>query len=213
MRNYTEEFLFKFWVIVRPAIFIFLTTIFIIYSIDNLLGQTFYYPALDVLYKLELNNNVCGNSCNSQSIANLICCCDEQGISFGPDGNLYTLGYTGSSPPYVTEIHITDTLDPSICTLIFSSPPNFPFMEGFVSVGGGIFYTMEWYFAMSDLLYRWDTNAGTITSIGSTGYFCHSDLTMAGGQIYYETRNISLNTNSIVRLDTLNPANSEIVVS
>ena len=126
------------------------------------------------------------------------------GLSFGPDGKLYGLLYA--------DIYEIDPVTGSYGSPIFSGPSNFQNTTGFVSVGGGIFYSASNNFTPSDIIWEWDTNAGTVTSIGGTGHIPKGEMAIAWGTIYYSVDSDAFNMNGILALDVANPANSQIVV-
>src|SRR4030095_5374904 len=98
-------------------------------------------------------------------------------------------------------------------TLIFTSPDFLPTMFGVLSVGSGIFYSLPWGLADSDLVYRWDINTGIIAPIGATGFNAAGEMTISNGIIYYVSDDVFSSQWSIIHLDTLNPTNSEVVIS
>ncbi len=129
----------------------------------------------------------------------------DSGLSFDPNGNLY--GLSGHS------IYQIDILTGSFGTPIFTGPSSLPSMFGFVGVGNGIFFSKPWPPDLSDLIYRWDIHAGTVSVLGATGYIGENEMTMSGGEIYYGAINVIPGMRSIIRLDTLTPSNSTVVVS
>src|SRR5688572_5276977 len=116
-------------------------------------SQIFYLPGNPEFRKVELNNNNnCG--CSIEFIAQ-----DDGGnggISFSPEGNLFEIGWTTNN----STIYEIDTLNGS-WSGIFTSLNPLPHMTGFVAVGNGIFYTSTNAIENSDIIYRWDINAGT----------------------------------------------------
>jgi hypothetical protein len=68
----------------------------------------------------------------------------------------------------------------------------------------------------SDVLYKWDISAGTVTAIGSTGFTQSGnetgEMAMQGGKIYRIFKNVIPQMYSIVEIDTLVPSDSHIVV-
>jgi len=168
--------------------------------------QSYYMATQGVLKKIELNFDECG-ACNIEVIGPT----GHYGssISFDPNGKLYYLDFSVTQP-YIYEV---DLLSGNEGAPIFAGPTNLNFMFGFVSAGGGIFYSIPWFPASSDLVYKWDINTGSVLSIGNTGYFGDGDMAMAWGNIYYQVKNVIPNMNSILLLDTTNPSNSEIVAS
>jgi len=171
---------------------------FLLYS--NLWGQIFHMTNLETLYEIQINSNYCG--CSIQPIGPTGGY--GHGISFGPDGNLYYL--------YGDVIRQADILTGNFTT-IFTGPSYLPDMSGFISAGGGIFYSMSLYLTLTDTLYRWNINSGIVTALGSTGYRSFTEMTIAEGEIYYVTEDVLPFMYTIIRLDTLSPSNSEIVVS
>lgn len=118
-------------------------------------------------------------------------------ISLDPDTNLF-----GGAP----DIYQIDTITGNL-TLVFNAPLGTQeFMEGLVSAGAGIFYSMDDP-AFGDNLYEININAATVLNLGSTGISNNSDLTLYNGQIYYR------GSLGIVRLDINNPSASELVIS
>src|SRR5687767_1218866 len=157
-------------------IFIILIGLLLVFKTHS---QIFYLPGLPEFRKVELNNDNCG--CSIEFIAQ-----DNGGsggISFSPEGNLYEIsGFDG----VIFEI---DTFT-GANSLIFSPPPPLPFMTGLVAVGNGIFYTSTMDIENSDIIYRWDINAGTVLPIGATGYNAWGEMLMFGGEIYYLANNV-----------------------
>jgi len=168
-------------------------------QIYHMVGPNGTFWMLEVASICEGSNN-----CTIQNIGP-----DAHGIlSYGPDSILYALQYHPSG----SEIYIVDPATGNAGPPIFTGPPGMDLMEGFVAVGGGIFYSIPLWFSASDLVYKWDINAGTVISIGGTGYIPKSEMTMAWGNIYYSVLNAAPNMNGILLLDISNPANSQVVV-
>ncbi|HXR81900.1 MAG TPA: hypothetical protein VN763_13315, partial [Saprospiraceae bacterium] len=144
-------------------------------SNNQLVAQTFYISG-DFLNKLELNNNLC--SCEYSTIGYINT--NSQGSTFAPDGQLYIL---------VGDTIFQADLSTAVKTVFFVGPPGLPNMYGIVCTEEGIFYTMPSNIPpISDILYKWDTNAGTVTTIGSTGFAASNgnsgELAMQGGKVY-----------------------------
>ncbi|HXR80991.1 MAG TPA: hypothetical protein VN763_08740, partial [Saprospiraceae bacterium] len=157
-------------------------------------------PIFGVLYEININSNFCG--CSIETVGPTGGYAD--GISFSPIGNLF-----GLSDESIFQIDFLT----GAYNILFTGPSSLPNMDGFISVGNGIFYSMPSYTANSDTLYRWDINGSNVNAIGSTGYRSFSDMAIADGEIYYITQDVDPSMFTIIRVDTLNPVNSEIVIS
>ncbi|MEO6131753.1 MAG: hypothetical protein ABIQ02_07885, partial [Saprospiraceae bacterium] len=181
----------------------FILAIFFLLLNNKLDSQTFYMAGYSGLKSLNLNSSECGN-CTIQALGPPGPY--GSGISFGPDNNLYYLNYEIPG----SKIYQVDISTGNFGTPIFTGPL-LDFMYGFVSVGGGIFYTKTWFPASAGILYRWDINVGTVTAVGNLPYNGNGDMTMAWGDIYYEAKSVPAGFNGIVRLDTINPGNSELL--
>ncbi|HZV69427.1 MAG TPA: gliding motility-associated C-terminal domain-containing protein [Saprospiraceae bacterium] len=153
------------------------------------------------LYSLEVNSELC-NGCALLPVGPTEV---GNGISFGPDGNLYSI--------WDESIYQIDISTGNWGIPIFTGPVSLPNMTGLVSVGGGIFYTMPWGPANSDLVYKWDIIAGTVNAIGATGFNSDGEMTISGGEIYYLSKNQPAGTRSIIHLDPVNPFNSQPVIT
>ena len=99
---------------------------------EVLRSQNFFGTGTSLtLYHVEIGSPNC--SCSLNPIVNLSGGVGEK-VTFDPDTLLY-----GGAP----DIYQIDTLTGNL-TLIFDAPFGTPeFMEGLVSVGGGIFYSMD----------------------------------------------------------------------
>src|SRR6188768_1810349 len=166
----------------------------------KLFGQTYFMPIFGVLYEININSNFCG--CSIETVGPTGGYAD--GISFSPIGNLF-----GLSDESIFQIDFLT----GAYNILFTGPSSLPNMDCFISVGNGIFYSMPSYTANSDTLYRWDINGSNVNAIGSTGYRSFSDMAIADGEIYYITQDVDPSMFTIIRVDTLNPVNSEIVIS
>ncbi|MEO8088609.1 MAG: hypothetical protein ABI763_17455, partial [Bacteroidota bacterium] len=187
------------------TIFTYLIIGFITLLNNVLFGQSFHIIGTWALTSLNLNSGECGN-CSIQTIG--LPGPDESGISFGPDNNLYYLNTIYPGPQ--SQIYQVDIATGNWGSPIFTGPV-LDHMYGFVSVGGGIFYSKTSFISSTDILYRWDINAGTVIAVGNIPYNGNSDMTMAWGEIYYEAKSVPTGFNGIVRLDTINPGNSELL--
>src|SRR5688572_1645031 len=155
-------------------------------------SQSYFSTGSHILYKIEIDDSQCGE-CSFNFVAPTTDY--PQGISFGPDTNLYY----ESSP----DLKIMDTITGN-STLYFTAPGMPPNFCGLVSVGGGIFYSMD---SQDEFLWKYDVNAGMLSMIGPTGYSAFGDLTMYNGDIYYTMQG------GIIKLDVNIPSNSSLVVS
>jgi hypothetical protein len=151
--------------------FIFLIINIPFILINNLIGQSFYITSTSIFREAQLSTENC--ECSIQTIGT---CDPTDGLSFGPDGKLYALG---AEIPGIYNIYQIDVLTGN-STIIFTAPV-FPNMFGFLSVGNGIFYSLPWGLANSDLIYRWDINSGTVVPIGSTGFHANGEMTISNG--------------------------------
>ncbi|MDZ4748490.1 MAG: hypothetical protein SH808_08385, partial [Saprospiraceae bacterium] len=85
-------------------------------------------------------------------------------------------------------------------------PLIFPqFFGGLVSIGGGLFYTIE----DSGNLLLLNTNDGSITNVGNTGHVPHGDCTLFNGKLYF----YSGQSSAIVEVDLGDIENSSVVVN
>ncbi|MBK9985023.1 MAG: gliding motility-associated C-terminal domain-containing protein [Saprospiraceae bacterium] len=200
VKYYSKAFNLNYWNGAYLSIFPLVFTFF--FFNGKLFCQDYYNPSLLTLYKININNSFC--ECNVQPIG--LTDGYDGGISFGPDGNLYYLNTT------TNQILQVDILTGNT-SIVFTGQATLPHMAGFISVGNGIFYSMGWYLNLSDTLYRWNINSGIVTAIGSTGFRSLSEMTIAGGEIYYLTKDAVPFTYSIVQLDTLTPGNSQVVLT
>src|SRR6187455_1757024 len=157
--------------------------LFLFFSNSNSsLGQSLWFGEGNTNFRVDIDEDLCQH-CET-FITGVMDCWVFEGLSFGPDGLLYGLGYTGSSTN-INSIYQIDISGTS-CTLVFDGPPGLPqHMLGLVAMGNGIFYTMSF---MSDTLYKWDVNAGSVSVVGATGYVCYGDMCIANGIIYYSSR-------------------------
>ncbi|MGB4847753.1 MAG: hypothetical protein WBP41_07515, partial [Saprospiraceae bacterium] len=189
--------------VIKIDSFIIVYLLTIILFKDKLVCQTFYLTsAPNTFYSLELNNQLCGG-CSLATVGGISYPGD--GLSFGPDGNLYLL-----APPSIYQI---DLATGNWGSPIFTCPTPIPLMTGILSVGGGIFYTMPWGNANSDLLYKWDINLGIVSVVGATGFTSEGELAMFGGEIYFQSKNQIAGTRSIIHLDPITPSNSQEVIT
>lgn len=129
------------------------------------------------------------------------------GIGCGPDGELYAMG-TSNNMDSINRTIYHFSPGSNIGDPIFTGPATLPnLMIGFIAMGNGIFYTMS---QESDLVYKWDINAGTVVIIGATGYPLWGDICTSNGAAYYISRNYGppVEDAKIINLDLANPANS-----
>ena len=166
--------------------------------------QPFYITGSLIFRKAQLNDEYCG--CTIETIGPTG---GFVGLSFSPNGILYGLGADALG---ILSIYQIDVLTGN-SSLVYSAPNSLPNMFGFLSVGNGIFYSLPWAPANSDLVYRWDTNTGIIASIGATGFHAAGEMTISNGVIYYAADDVFPPQYSIIQLDTLNPNNSNVVIS
>src|SRR5688500_13536096 len=85
---------------------------------------------------------------------------------------------------------------------------------GVASVGGGIFYALgaNWPNNTTDL-YKIDVNTGSVNNLGNLPYASSAEMTLFNGELYYAWHTIPLYyLKGIVKVDTLNPGDSELVV-
>ena len=163
-------------------------------------GQQFHMANLNTLFEININSNYC--SCDVQPIGPTFGY--TEGISFGPDGKLYYLG-----ADVIREVDLSS----GVPTILFTGPPSLPAMHGLVSVGNGMFYSLSSYLEPISSLYRWNVNANMVTDIGSLPYRSFTEMTLAFSNFYYVTQDFDPSMYSIVQLDTLNSANSNVIVS
>ena len=167
--------------------------------------QTFYISAHGPqygLYSLEIGEGGC--NCEIVFIDGVE---ENNGFNtFTPDSTLITFGTT--DPPVLNQIdYVTGEI-----TLFFDFAP-IPLPNGIgslVTLGGGIFYGMQHITPSVDILWRFDTNDGSITPVGNTGFNGSGDLALYNGEIYYYSAQPG--NSGIVRVDLLNPSNSTLVV-
>lgn len=175
--------------------------IFILFSSTSVSGQVveYVYPVTGYGFRAIIDEELC-NQCEIFGPEENLNCHITDGVSYSPEGLLYGVS---SNPSDVTLCEIE--YSPFSCTPILLAPSTIPPMMGLVAMGGDIFYTMAW---QSDILYQWDTNAGTVTIVGNTGYPCWGDMCVSSGNVYYVSRTFGPNTASIVQLNLTNPINS-----
>jgi len=178
----------------------------IIFSYQFSFCQVFHFVGIPSnLYTVEFNPSLC--NCSIGTVGSSFGW--TSGISFDPNGNLYYLSSNGINP-IISQV---DLLSGNTSAPIFTGPDYLPIMRGFVGVGGGIYFSVPWANANSDSIYRLNVNSGSVTAIGATGYRSTGEMTMANGFIYYGAEDVVPGTRSIIRLDTLVPSNSEVIVS
>ncbi|HXR80467.1 MAG TPA: SprB repeat-containing protein, partial [Saprospiraceae bacterium] len=184
--------------------YISLTIICLSNTTIDLSAQTYYVSGI-FLYDLEINDSQCACEYSTVGFVGTA----SEGSTFSPDGNLYVLGDL--------TIYQVD-LATAIRTPVFTGPSTLPDMFGIVCTANGIFYTMTSTInPPSDILYKWDLNAGIVTAVGATGFFTENsiagDLAMQGGKVYRIFKEIIPSMYSIVEIDTAVPSNSHIIVS
>jgi streptogramin lyase len=155
--------------------FRFLFTIITFLFFISLHGQAIIYdfPSATENLRVTIDESQCSH-CEPVTL-DYYDCSLGYGMSYDPAGNLFGLNFIGSSGIY--------QVDPiaATCTPVFiGSLPNGADPTGLLAVGGGIYYTMG---SSSDVLYRWDANAGTVDVVGSTGFKNYqSDICISNGQ-------------------------------
>lgn len=179
----------------------FIIFIFLISSNTNrAFGQTLWFPVGNWNFRVDVDEDLC-HHCEAYTIP-LLGCYVSGGISFGPDGLEYGIGYD------ITEINHLYQFNPDggACTWIMDGPPGLPIMGGMVAMANGIFYSMSYY---SDTLYKWDANAGTVNVVGTTGFPLFGEMCLSNGVMYYVCREtFGPYYSSIIQLDYVNPSNS-----
>lgn len=178
-------------------------------------GQTDPYFSFYIseLQRLDVDHNLC-NYCVNNEIG--YAGPNDGESTFGPNGMIYVFDQHG--PIYNTDYFRIYEVDPVTAqsTLYFDGPSGLRRFHGFVSVGNGIFYlateNWPWWNIFSDSLYRCDVNAGTVEMIGTTGKSSWGALTISEGEIYGVAFNLGDNGASILKIDTINPGNSEVVM-
>jgi hypothetical protein len=168
----------------------------LIFTLNFSRAQAIYFNA-GYYYSLEQSNS--------------FCTCDYEQLFFLPIASVHATMTTDTS--YVVEFNnqlLEIDLINGTSSLYFDFDPlNIP-DGGIVCVASGIFYMMQQGGSASDELWRLNTNDGTATIVGYTGFSPEGDLTLYNGEIYYYT-NQPGNASGIVKVDISNPANSEII--
>jgi gliding motility-associated-like protein len=171
----------------------------------NIFSQNMIGVGSFLAYQININDGLC--ECSVLEIGQT----DGYtgGITYTPDGELFFMGATMSS---YCAIYSANPSNGNLISLIMEGSNTLPGMNSFVSIGNGKFYSIPIGVSVDDV-YLWDVNAGTVVSIGSTGMNVEGELAMAGGEIYFPVVGAIPGMRSIVRLDTTNPSNSEILLS
>ncbi len=160
-------------------------------------AQIYYATSFENLYEIEISNSYC--ECEVSLIGNTEY---QSGLSFSPSGNLF--GIIGDFLSLINPL----TGDLSV---FYNLPDTLPSTEGIVFISDSIFYFMS-NLAPGDL-FVFNFTLGTITNLGSTGYEIVGELTLFNGDIYASVETIDPVSYVIVKIDTLNPTNSNVVVS
>lgn len=129
------------------------------------------------------------------------------GLSFGPDGTLYSMGNVPTHTIYEINPENADA------TIVFTYPLLLPNMGGMLAMGNGIFYSVPHSSQSSDSLYVWDVNAGTVTSLGQLSFKPTGELWLANGEMYYIGNVGTQVQQHIVKIDLADPSNSESVLA
>src|SRR5687767_2861328 len=174
------------------------------------LAQPYYIATGSWLLSYDPGDNLC-TMCDHEFHGSMSPANGFGGCSFGPDGSFYVMSWDNDPPYEATNDIFQIDLNTQAPTLIFDGPNDMVMMSGLVAMGNGIFYTMPWVLANNDTLYKWDTNTGIIEAVGSTGYPPWSEMWMAEGYFYYITAATGDDPRQIIRVDPLNPANSEVM--
>lgn len=174
-------------------------------------AQPYYLVGGAQFFGYDPGDNLC-TSCTHENLG-VITPNATGGAGFGPDGNLYILTSDYQSPAsQQNNIYHVD-LNTGLGTLVMDGPNDFIKMNGLAAAGGGIFYTIARLNFNNDSIYRWDANTGTVTSIGGTGYNSWGEMWYADGELYYMSYELGDPERKMIRVDLLNPANSEVVMT
>lgn len=167
-------------------------------------SQSYFVPYGGYLLKYHLSDiqcTVCGYQEVGFSDISTMC------STFTPEGDLYVLANEMDQALY-----LMDTSTAAV-TLVMPLPAGLPVMRGIAAAGGGIFYTFPIHYPNyeTDSLYRWDINTSTVTSVGLLNYPPSGDILAYYGEFYYLSKTSWVSDNFIVRLNTTDPGNSELV--
>ena len=190
------------WLIIAWALIFFINN-------EKAYSQNFYIPNGGWYGYYTIEDNYC-SECDLVEVNSTAPQDFWGGASFGPDGYIYSLSQFPDQSIYQVDVAT------GIGTLLYTAPAGTVRMQGLAAVGGGIFYTMPEIspgYIPKDTLYRWDINAGTITNLGNTGYNNWGELWIANGDIYYISHDPGDTLRHIIRIDPINPANSQLVCS
>jgi len=188
----------------QPCFLFFWIFLLICFFQVQVFSQAYYVVGGPVGFKFDMDA-YCTAPCNPIEFS-LINPSVYGGISFGPDGLLY--GIAGPSPfNRIIEINTTNAQT----TLIYTGPPNLPLMDGFIAMGGGIFYSM---YDGSDSLYLWDVNSNSVSVVGATGYNLWGEMCLSNGNAYYLSWDgVNNLVRKVIHLDLVNPSNSSVAVT
>src|SRR6187397_1880820 len=177
--------------------------LFLFFSNSNSsLGQSLWFGEGNTNSRVDIDEDLCQH-CET-FITGVMNCDVCGGLSFAPDGLLYGFGYNPNTI-LVNSIYQID-INGTACSLVFDAPAGLPSMQGMVAMGNGIFYSMSF---MSDILYKWDVNAGTVNIVGNTGFVDYGEMCLSNGIMYYISRETTGPFySSIIQLDYINPTNS-----
>jgi len=172
--------------------------IILIGSLSGIKAQSYYVGQHSEIQLLELGTTFCG--CNFESSGTF----DHTILlTLTPDSILLSLFDPGNGSPGLYRLNLVN----GMTELFYAFDPLiFPqFFGGLVSIGGGLFYTIE----DSGNLLLLNTNDGSITNVGNTGHVPHGDCTLFNGKLYF----YSGQSSAIVEVDLGDIENSSVVVN
>jgi len=188
----------------------FVLTSFMLICMKDLMGQS-YHAIVGGLetYELEItNHNTCVFNYIGPSGTVLGCA----GFTRTPDSLLIMDCYTYPvSPDGFKEIdQMTGWFSPYFD---WDPGPNIA-ITGIASVGNGIFYALRYVWTNTTSgIYRIDVNAGTVIYLGDVPYVSACEMTLFNGELYYPWMSPLYYLKGIVKVNTVDPSASELVVT
>ncbi|HZV71472.1 MAG TPA: gliding motility-associated C-terminal domain-containing protein [Saprospiraceae bacterium] len=189
--------------LIKHITFLILFCFVFVYNIAY--TQTYY--ALDVncssLYSVQIDAGSCSCELTPIFLLDFASDCVINSATCSPEGDLYAAASNLNGGTY--GVYKMDFVSGHF-SCVYPFPANAPPIltngaNGIAGIGNSVFYILFFIDHGSTWLYRFNANEGILTSLGTIGYFI-DELAMYEGEIY------GTSPAGLIKIDTLNPANS-----
>ena len=161
------------------------------------------------LYELEVTNH---NSCTYEHVGQITIGGGCAGLTSTPDSLLLLHCHSLIVGDGLKEIDQTTAFFNNYFDHVW---PLNTVITGVVSLGNGIYYALNYsHTTTASALYKIDINNGSVNFIGDLPYTCSAEMTLFNGEIYYPWHTFPDRIlKGIVKVDTINPEASELIIS